>query len=44
MCVSVGFGIQRAIRTRHIVICGQPCCTKLFHLIAQTARFSNKVT
>jgi hypothetical protein len=33
VCVSVDFGIQHAMRMRHIVICGLPSCTKLLHII-----------
>jgi len=44
VCVSVRLGIQHAMRMCHIVICRQPDSTIFLHLIAQTARCSNKVT
>jgi hypothetical protein len=41
-CVSVALGIQHAMRMRHIVICGLPSSTVLFHIIQKTARLSGK--
>jgi hypothetical protein len=41
-CVSVAFGIQHAMRMRHIVLCGLPRSTVFLHIISQTARFSKK--
>jgi len=39
-CVFVALGTQHAMRMRHIVMCGLPRCTKVFHIISQPARFS----
>jgi len=33
-CVFVALGIQHELRLRHIIICGLPDCTILFHLIS----------
>jgi len=41
-CVSVALGIQHAVPIRHIVNCGLPLSTKLFHIISQTVQFSKK--
>jgi len=32
MRVCVALGIQHVMRLRHIVICGQPVSTKVFHI------------
>ena len=31
-CECVALVIQHAMRVRHIVICGLPCCKKVFHI------------
>jgi len=31
-CVFIALGIQHAMRIRHIVICGLPGSTKIFHI------------
>ena len=41
-CVFVALGAQYAMRMCNIVISGQPGSTILFHIISQTARFSEK--
>jgi len=41
-CVSVVLVIHKAIRMRHIVICGLSVSTTFFHIISQAARFSGK--
>ena len=33
-CVSVAFVVQRAVRMRHIVICGLSDSTIIFHIIS----------
>ena len=33
-CVFVALGIQRAMRLRHIVICGLPVSTIFFNIIS----------
>jgi hypothetical protein len=40
----VVFGIQRAIRTRYIVVVGVFGCTLFFYIISIAARFSENVT
>jgi len=39
-CVFVALGIQRAMRMRHIVICGPSGCAIFFHIVSSKARFS----
>jgi len=41
-CVFVALGIRDAMRMCPIFFCGLSGCTKLFHIISQTACFSEK--
>jgi len=34
VCAFLVLGVQHAMRTRHIVICGLPRSTKYFHFIS----------
>jgi hypothetical protein len=42
MCVFVAFGIQHAMRMRHIVTCGLPGSAVFFQIMLQKARFFKK--
>jgi len=42
VCVFVALVIQHTMCIRHIVICGLPGSTKVFHIISQKARFLKK--
>ena len=44
VCVGVDLGIQHAMRMRHIVICGLPRSTILFHIIERHDFRGGKVT
>jgi hypothetical protein len=41
-CLFVALSIQHAMRTRHIVICGLPPSTIIFHIISQTTLLQKK--
>jgi hypothetical protein len=42
VCVFVALGIQRAMRMRHVAICGLADSTVLFHIIPKSVQFSRK--
>ena len=41
-CMFVAFGIQHAIRVRHISDCGLPCSAVLFHIFSKDMIFLKK--
>ena len=41
LCI-VALGIQHAVRTHHVVICGLPGSTVFFRIISKTVRFSEE--
>ena len=43
-CVFVALVIQRAVRVRHIVVCGLPGCTIFSHIISQKGTIFEKIS